>query len=427
MMPQDVRYLAFDGAGAKSAVFLGAVRAIEHLGLLPSAAARPDGIAGFSGSSTGAVPAALLACGIPAAEASGFLSTFLTDLLQPDERDPHSRPAIRIGSAGDLAFSCDPVAYVHIHSALVRLALRRGPGLLTPLTWLLPGHHPGESFRHWMADRMGFDASLADALLGDVPHSVLSLYLGGGVATGRRLRNHIDHLLAVSARTVSGVSMENLTFRQHHELFRTELRLSATNLSSGKSLYLSRVTTPDLPIADAIRLCVSVPLVVKPVYLTAQAAMKAGASEDYAGLWIDGGALNLPAAEAFCGPSDNGQTIALRFAIDTDTASEPLDTQPIARFLPRALLEVMAVSGHRMGPETGSVRVITLEANGLRSRSLDPDETMLRTAQDRAYEHVLHDLGSHGQVESDSALAASVADEQVTTNGEDGTFIGGAG
>ena len=66
-----IKYLAMEGGGGKGCVYLGAIIALEELGLLPI---RPDGtsrIRGIAGASAGTITAFLLALGL---RATGGLS-----------------------------------------------------------------------------------------------------------------------------------------------------------------------------------------------------------------------------------------------------------------------------------------------------------------------------------------------------------------
>merc|ERR1739848_919453 len=57
--------LVFKGGGAKGAIYPGAIRALEDVGVMPY-------IKRFAGASAGAVTAALLACGLSADQERGF-------------------------------------------------------------------------------------------------------------------------------------------------------------------------------------------------------------------------------------------------------------------------------------------------------------------------------------------------------------------
>lgn len=83
--PHNVHYLALEGGGGKGVTYLGAIRALERLGVLPIDINRPgqNQIRGISGASAGAITALVLAMGADSAElarilsCSGYLYRFL--------------------------------------------------------------------------------------------------------------------------------------------------------------------------------------------------------------------------------------------------------------------------------------------------------------------------------------------------------------
>jgi predicted acylesterase/phospholipase RssA len=299
--------------------------------------------------------------------------------------------------------------HVHIRSALFEMTLRQYSMAVRLFRNLLPTVQIGSSARHWMLHRIGFDSSFVDRITADTPSVLRSIYLDGGVLDGSHVRDEIDRLITQSARRVSGQSVRNITFRQQHEIFASDVRLSATNLSTSTStstsMYLSRDTTPDLALADAVRMCIALPFVLKPVYLAPEAARRAGATRDYAGLWIDGGVLNNAAAYAF----DAGRaqldpgTLVLRLAPDrTRAVIEPVDEQPVARFLARSILELLSsATANPPALSDQHPQAITLHADGLGTHRFEPDAVRLRAAQDRAYDGVMARFGRAGTRGSD--------------------------
>src|SRR5690606_13552055 len=78
--PQDVEYLALEGGGGKGVTYLGAIRALENLGVLPIDINRPgqNQIKGISGASAGAITALMLAMGLDSTELQRILSNAST-------------------------------------------------------------------------------------------------------------------------------------------------------------------------------------------------------------------------------------------------------------------------------------------------------------------------------------------------------------
>lgn len=392
-----IHYLAFDGGGGKAPVFLGAVRALAELGLLPAGgSSSPARVTGFSGSSTGAILASLLSCRIAHADVERCLGTVMTDLCQSGVPANLGRPAIRPDAVGGVRFTCDAITSVDGHWPLLELILRQRGAFLRLAGYLLPVHRLEASLRDWMLDRMGFDRTVVDGVSSDILATVRNLQLNAGALGGSRVRESVDQVLGEGVRVATGRAAADITFRQHYAIFGSELRLSATNLSSGKGLYLCRRTTPDLPVADAVRLCISLPFLVKPVYFSPRAAELAGASKDYAGVWIDGGVLNGSAARAFrsLGDAAESGTVVLRCAADGHTAaSERVDDRPLARIVARSLYELLFTTGRVTDPGSGGgEEVVTLSADGMTVHQFEPDADLLRDAQERAYEQAMRRL-----------------------------------
>lgn len=388
--------LVLDGGGGKAPVFLGALRAIEEFGLLDSLEEQSGGrIERLVGSSTGTIIATLLACNAHTPEVQGAVTQLLAKLAREEVSAVRTRPSIRTDDKRELTFTCAPIADVGALPPLLEAGLRRYMSVAGVLRSFLPLERTSSKFRHWMLDRMGVDATLVDSVLANVPGAVSSFYLDGGILDGCDFRHGVDTAISATVAEKTGRHVPNLTFSQHYAIFERDLSLVATNLSNGKSLPLTRLTTPDLPIADAIRLCTALPLIVKPVYLPPEAAAAAGASTDYAGLWIDGGVINS-AWLAQLGDKRSGtlgRWLALRLAADsTRVFSQPVDEVPIFRFLPRALLETIWSTAASQSESPDPQPIVTLNCDGLSAHRFLPDPQALERAQDRAYENVKRHL-----------------------------------
>lgn len=388
--------LVLDGGGGKAPVFFGALRALEELGLLDSPEGQSSGrIERYVGSSTGTIIATLLACDTHPPELEGAVTELLANLARAEVAPVRTRPAIRTDDEQELSFTCAPVADGGALPPLLEAGLKRYMSVAGVLRSFLPLERTSSRFRHWMFDRMGVDATLVDSVLANVPGAVSSFYLDGGILDGCDFRQRVDGTLSAALAAKTGRHVSNLTFRQHHAIFERELSLVGTNLSNGKSLPFTRLATPDLPIADAIRLCIALPLIVKPVYLAPEAAVAAGAPTDYSGLWIDGGAINSACMAQLGekGAGTVGRRLALRLAADSSRVfSQPVDEVPILRFLPRALLETIWSSAGGQSASHDPELVVTLNSDGLSAHRFLPDPEALERAQHRAYEDVKQHL-----------------------------------
>jgi len=402
MLPLDVslQVLVLDGGGGKAPVFFGALRALDELGLLGGSEERSHArITHFVGSSTGAIIAALLACEVSATAAEAAVSQMLSSLALEEASPVRSRPAIRTGDAQDISLTFTPVGDVGGLPPVLDAGLRRYANVAGVLRSFLPLERPSSRFRRWMLDRMGVDEALVEAVLADVPAAMSSFYLDGGILDGRDFRQAVDDALCVAVAQRTGRRMSNLTFRQQHTIFERDLSLVATNITNGRSLPFSRLATPDLPVADAIRLCVSLPLIVKPVYLAPEAASAAGATTDYAGLWVDGGVLNsTPSVQVTRNSSGSSDPrLVLSLAPDgTRLFTDGADDVPILRFLPRALLETFWSTTASESQVLEPSHLLALNCDGLSAHRLLPDPEALERAQQRAHDNVKQHLEQRG-------------------------------
>jgi predicted acylesterase/phospholipase RssA len=74
--PKNVNYLALEGGGGKGVTYLGAIRALESLGILPIDINRTgqNQIRGISGASAGAITGLMLALGIGSVQMDKIMS-----------------------------------------------------------------------------------------------------------------------------------------------------------------------------------------------------------------------------------------------------------------------------------------------------------------------------------------------------------------
>ncbi len=134
-----------------------------------------------------------------------------------------------------------------------------------------------------------------------------------GIFSGCAAREFIDRLL------VQKTNQANVTFRQHYELFRIKLVLAGANLERGTSEYFSKDTTPNMPVADAVRISMGLPFIFKPYRITTRAASQMG-NPALAGLWVDGGVRNNLPVRAFENePGTRPHTLGIRLGEETVT------------------------------------------------------------------------------------------------------------
>jgi len=113
-----------------------------------------------------------------------------------------------------------------------------------------------------------------------------------GLFSGFTARRFFDDLIATRAATINGgdpKQYRNLPFVYHKEIFKRELPVCVANLSTGKTVLLSarKEHTPNFPVADAVRMSMSLPLIYKPYVFT-----KKIPGWPPCGTYVDGGLWN---------------------------------------------------------------------------------------------------------------------------------------
>lgn len=88
-----------------------------------------------------------------------------------------------------------------------------------------------------------------------------NLYNDYGLFSGKTLRNYFDKLITEQSQT----QFVNITFRQHASLFKSALNIPVFNMTLGQWVTCNAEETPDVPVADAIRMALGVPFLYKPL------------------------------------------------------------------------------------------------------------------------------------------------------------------
>ncbi|MCY0856657.1 patatin-like phospholipase family protein [Cupriavidus sp. D39] len=222
--------LTFQGGGAKGIVHVGALAAVDELDLE---------ICGVSGTSAGAMVAALVAAGYKAKE-----------LLDPDT-GTHL-----LQSLGAAHGFIKPTDFFHpLGWTLIRgLRFVAGNVRFVLGTWLF--FLAGLSYLHvWypISGLIGIGMLLVIAV------AVVALLLVG--LTGvERVRGFIDVCLRTKVPSANGA----VTFRDLQEAGCAPLKIVATNVSDSCAEVFSFERTPDVAVADAVAASICLPIVFRP-------------------------------------------------------------------------------------------------------------------------------------------------------------------
>jgi hypothetical protein len=116
-----------------------------------------------------------------------------------------------------------------------------------------------------------------------------------GLFAGSAARTLFDRVLGERMPLVDGKPKKNTTFKEHYRAFQVELIVTGTNLETGKTQVFSCSDTPDVSVADAVRISIGIPFAFKPVVISND---DHSPKPDIKGVWVDGGLLNnLPFRE----------------------------------------------------------------------------------------------------------------------------------
>jgi NTE family protein len=369
LTPDDISFLALEGGGGKGVAFLGAIEALEELDVLrhrsvvtmaPPAGhltwlggeidpgrrlIREDGIEGIAGASAGAITALMLSCGYDAADIRRIMSTFDFDTFFEPSRprkiprisgrlDPHDREA-----AVELPVENNPIPE-EIKPLLALFALLPGPIISSARRG--PRHLPAElpqigsgklnviidelwarfltlapfAIRD-VAKSVKFPLPpAADVLLDDFDDFMNFLPKDMGLFAGYAARAFFADLLAFKMPRRNGKLQYNATFKDHYDCFQIELAVTGTNIESGKSGIFSYRTTPNFPVADAVRISMSLPLAYKPYVIRKEHYEPLDLPQWVDGVWIDGGYLNNLPLHVFDQDGGIHRTLGLRLEIE---------------------------------------------------------------------------------------------------------------
>lgn len=305
--PRDVHFLALEGGGGKGFVYVGGIKALEDLKIIRYANGwlDPSGqIKGIAGSSAGAITAMLLMLGYNSEEIRRVISSINFNRFFDLPAIPRHVPTARGCTQKTDSIIVDYIKAVIDASLTIpgfpSLSLGKAASkemITTVLNTILSGPP---------ADTAGPMVKLA-------AHPVLygeSLISDFGLFSGCFTRNLFEQIL----KGKTGV--DNITFSRLFEITKIKLVITGTNLEKRTVEYFSKDTTPNMPVATAVRISMSLPFGFKPVRITAAEAQQLG-HPHLEGLWIDGGVKdNIPVRafenEGFPKP----HTLGLRLEID---------------------------------------------------------------------------------------------------------------
>lgn len=395
----QVKYLSFEGGGGKGLIYIGALKALEKLGILQYKQGRLNvsgPVKGLAGASAGSITAMMLSMGYSAAEIQEELSKINLNELFDLPTVPSKKTQLTAGCVREestnilfLDFIEDLVKEVFkqmnlkiravsflpdaVFEAITGITTKLIESIRAIIITFIKGIIKSST---GLKDK-SFTEKLKSRLL---PIYLNNLYQEMGFFSGCNARNLFAKLIEKKTKNA------NLTFDEHYDLFAIKLIIVGYNVEKDKVEYFSMDTTPNMCIADAVRISMSLPFIYQPVRISraesldiTRGSMK-GANSDLEGLWLDGGARNNSPIRVFENePGANPKTLGIRLGHDAE-ASGKVDSLKdlIVRYslIPSILgtgeVDISSTSGYRE-------QTIELDAGAIQMWDFKPESSMLNT------------------------------------------------
>jgi len=471
----DVRYLALEGGGGKGFAYIGAIQALETLGILrtekgrgqprptapsyledidPTGRLRPESIRGVAGSSAGAITALLLSCGYNADDILHIMTAFdFNGLFEPPV--PRYVPRIQVNLDSDDALAVvekpadvtDSIQQISstlrqavtnrsasweslLNNNLDKLASLSDPFLAKfGLAPVRPGpqkldtdeffdfldaamshltHQQQDQVRSVVAETSiaavirqllllpyasqdPKNTPKAIQMLGEFPTPYTAFLSEDlGLFAGYEARRLFAEILAYKLPLRNGKPWYNATFQDHYEHFGVALAVTGTNFETKKGGVFSWRTTPNFPVADAVRLSMSMPIIYKPFIIRAEDYPEGYLPSWVNGVWVDGGYLNnIPLHSFDREEGANPKTLGLRLSL---TDEQPVRIENIMDFLVRwGNFGVWGTGEAHINEASMNVpQTILLDTTGLSTLDFAPDPAERDRAIERARQDTLH-------------------------------------
>ena len=350
---EDIEYLVFEGGGGAGNAFPGALEALETLNILEydeDSKKLAGKIKGVAGSSAGAITALFIAMGFTPTEMQNILaSKDFFDFFDTPRQGlvpriggcRHIDPEPRFFERAFNLFLRSPLGkYMQDFYFLQLMALYQVASLQQFLI-----DKGGELIGLFLTFIIGFIFNLGDKtkvlrpILTNLSNGQVqrSIAYDFGIFPGCEFRDFIAKWIKKGAQRVLGLPstatdftdnsngrtlLTEINFQQFYEIFGVDLVATGSNLETSKSHFFSRYKTPNMIVADAIRISMSLPMVFKPVLIkeASDLAYITGSMSNLRdhylkGVWVDGGYLNnvpISAFDAIAGSQEKTFGIRLR-------------------------------------------------------------------------------------------------------------------
>lgn len=386
----QVRFLILEGGGGKGLVYLGALKALESVRrgngrpILASRNNRLVDIAGVAGSSAGAITALGLSMGMNTNELERISHpNFNFQKFFDKPSSPRKMP--RVGSSCRNA-STPGVLDEHIFNPVERaIASSLGQSVASRITTAVKG-----SLFRSATSGLRNNGSIPDKLLSPgLLFYIDNMISDNGIFSGCQARDFLNSMI------INRGGSSNMTFSQHSRVFGTKLRVTGSNLETGRTDIFSSDHTPNMPVADAVRISMGLPVLFKPVRISSAqsrqivngARIRPTTDTAYQGLYVDGGLWNNLPMPIFADMESSNNPGSLGLAL----GQASLRRTPIrdtGEFLGALLGRFLGDDALANSDPAYRQQVITLDTGSIGTTDFAPAARVLARLQTRAEQQV---------------------------------------
>lgn len=385
LRPEDVRFLTFEGGGGKGNAYLGAIKGLIDEKVITYSNNRIDKkkILGISGSSAGAITAVLLALGYEydklrsIIQKIDFNKAFELPLVGDEVRVP-------VNGYWDYSYR-NPDKQ---SSANIPLEVNKFIANFLPLFWAV------EKIIDYLIKNALKDDNpiLAERISSNKTKYIECLFTDFGMFSGKFIYSTFNQIITSRVNELNTEKYGNkndsnkfyCSFKMFEEIFGIDLRITSVNFKTENLQIFSASTTPQIPVASAIRMSMSLPAFFKPVVIEHVTASRYNLpGKTWMGHWVDGGLFDNAPIRLF----DPKSTLLLRLG----NREKNNKIESLTDFL-TIWWKNIGVFGAGSGTTTDTTfdmqKIITLNVDNLSLLKFNLDESTLQKNESENFEIV---------------------------------------
>lgn len=384
---EDVKNLVFSGGGAWGNVYVGAIKALEELNII-------EQVNGYCGSSAGSITALLLSAGYPSKIIKKFISQkgmeSLNYLLMGEEIPEFAKQ--NYSSSEGILDSIETFINDFKIKSSIGIDLFFANALCSSIM-LFCNHLMSEPSSHLIRDeflkRSLFRKNLENEL---------------GIFKAEYFRDFLNRKIRKKMKGAVIHDENAISFAEYKTFFGKDLLITGTNLNTRKIEIFSATSTPNLPVADAVRISMAIPWFFQPVVIKDEGedliSVGIGSQgtrrmikwensildkNSILGMWLDGGVEDNMPMLVF----DKETTFGLRV---TSTIIPPLSTDRLSKmFFDYLLMKFLPDESHISSSWGITDRVVHLDIGDIKpcEFDLDFDSSRVNALLNKAYNTIL--------------------------------------